>query len=83
MATVPAARLKPGQLAVELPLALLPALALRQPVEDVWLTARDTAIVVGAAVTDAEALDQLGLPEGEAAIEVQYSLLPELVKEST
>lgn len=45
----------------------------------VQLTGRDTALVRGRIIDDAEVLASLSLPEGETAVEVPISLLPEVV----
>ncbi|GAA3735262.1 hypothetical protein HDA32_003972 [Spinactinospora alkalitolerans] len=40
-----------------------------------YATDRGTVVVQGYAVTDADALNALGLPEGESAVEVPAELL--------
>jgi hypothetical protein len=44
----------------------------------IYETDRDTIIIQGYRVLDAEALADLQLPEGEAAVEIPRSLLPEV-----
>jgi hypothetical protein len=43
----------------------------------VWQTSWGTRIIQGLPVTDPEVLRQMGLPEGEAAVEVPPGLLEE------
>jgi hypothetical protein len=66
---------------VEVPVSLLwvtPSAASPQsPV--LRLTGRDTAIVRGHLIDDAQVLARLSLPDGETAIEAPISLLPEVV----
>ncbi|GLZ09623.1 hypothetical protein Acsp03_70890 [Actinomadura sp. NBRC 104412] len=66
---------------VEVPLSLLWESPTPLPPENqaFTLTGRGTAIVRGRRVTDTEVLDRLALPEGESAVEVSLSLLPEVV----
>jgi len=71
----------PGQAVVEVPVSLLwisPA-AVPQVTSILRLTGRDTAIVSGQTIDDPEVLALLSLPDGEAAVEVAISLLPEVV----
>lgn len=78
-AAVPSALLRPGQIAVEMPLSLLPELASRRPSENIRLTNHDTVIIMGPEVADVEAIDQLRLPADEGAVELPLSVLPELI----
>lgn len=71
--------LGPGEAVVEVPLSLLPELAADETARSaVRRTDRGTILVRGRLVVDAEALEELNLPAGEAAIEIPISALPEL-----
>lgn len=74
----PATGPRPGHAAVEVPLSLLPELVADELPELVRLTDRDTIVVAGRAVVDSDVLAQLRLPEGEAAVEIDLALVPEL-----
>jgi hypothetical protein len=45
----------------------------------VYLTDRDSVVVVGNRITDPDVLAALGLPDHETVVEVPRSLLPEVV----
>lgn len=71
--------LAPGEAIVEIPSPLLLELADDETVRHaVRRTARGTVLVRGCRVVDAEALRELILPSGEAAVEIPISALPEL-----
>ncbi len=71
----PHAALAPDESVVEVPSSLLPELAGRQLGHD---TGRGTVLICGRTLVDAEALRELDLPAGEAAIEIPVGDLPEL-----
>ncbi|WP_176611539.1 hypothetical protein [Actinomadura sp. WMMB 499] len=81
VATAPSRPLPEREAEVEVPVSMLwtspSASAPNTPA--VRLTGHGTAIVRGVLVDDAEALARLSLPEGETAVEVPISLLPEVV----
>lgn len=63
-----------GDIAIEVPLSLLPELA---PDPGAFrVTSRGTVVFHGPAVSDPEALAELVIPGGEAAIEVPAAVLP-------
>jgi hypothetical protein len=66
---------------VEVPLSLLwvPPADIPPESRAFELTGRGTAIVRGRRVTDSDVLDRLALPDGESAVEISMSLLPEVV----
>ncbi len=70
-----------GETVVEVPVSLLWGTAAEVPPENqaFGLTGRDTAIVRGRIIGDPKVLARLSLPEGETAVEVPISLLPEVV----
>jgi hypothetical protein len=69
----------PGEAIVEVPTSLLPELANDETVRYAARhTDRGTILVRGHSVVDAEALRELNLPAGEAAVEIPISALPEL-----
>ncbi|MGH3938946.1 MAG: hypothetical protein ACRDTG_09985 [Pseudonocardiaceae bacterium] len=71
--------LAPGELVVEIPSSLLPELACeKKPNDSLHRTDRGTILVRGHTVVDADALRELNLPPGEAAVEITISALPEL-----
>lgn len=71
--------LGPGEAVVEIPSSLLPELAADETSHGaVRRTGRGTVLVRGRLVVDAEALRELNLPAGEAAVEIPISALPEL-----
>lgn len=73
------AALAPGESAVEVPSSLLPELAGRDAAHDaIRRTGRGTFLIRGRIIVDAEALRELNLPAGEAAIEIPMSALPTL-----
>ncbi|MGH3897155.1 MAG: hypothetical protein ACRDTA_02665 [Pseudonocardiaceae bacterium] len=73
------AALAPDESVVEVPSSLLPELAGPDAVDDVIRrTGRGTFLIRGRTIVDAEALRELNLPPGEAAIEVPMSALPTL-----
>lgn len=73
------AALAPGESVVEVPSSLLPELVGRDAAHDaVRHTSSETFLIRGRTVVDAEALRDLNLPEGEAAIEIPMNVLPEL-----
>ena len=61
-------------IAIEVPLSLLPELASAPGAFRV--TSRGTVVFHGPAVSDLEALAELAIPDGEAAIEVPAATLP-------
>ncbi|MGQ0717252.1 MAG: hypothetical protein ACT4NP_08030 [Pseudonocardiales bacterium] len=64
---------------MEVPSSLLPELAGRKAAHDaVRRTGRGTYLIRGRTLVDAEALRELNLPAGEAAIEIPIGALPEL-----
>lgn len=68
-----------GESVVEIPSSLLPELAADEIAYGVVRrTAHGTFLVRGRLVVDAEALRELNLPAGEAAVEIPISALPEL-----
>ncbi|MGH3774648.1 MAG: hypothetical protein ACRDRR_02745 [Pseudonocardiaceae bacterium] len=72
------AALAPGDSVVEVPSSLLPELTGRDAAHDaLGRTGRGTILIRGRTV-DAEALRELNLPAGEAAIEIPMSALPTL-----
>lgn len=74
------ANIPPGVRVVELPVSLLPELL--EPLgyrPGFHLTGRGTVLAWGPELTDAEALAELAMPDGESAIEVPYEALPALV----
>ncbi len=71
--------LRPGEAVVEVPSSLLPEIAADQRGQSrVHRTARGTVLVRGRLVVEAETLRELGLPAGEAAVEIPLNALPEL-----
>jgi hypothetical protein len=70
-----------GEAVVEVPVSLLWVTPTDVPSENpaFRLTGRDTAIVRGRIIDDPEVLAHLSLPDGETAVEVALSLLPEVV----
>lgn len=71
--------LGPGEAVVEIPSSLLPELAAGEMAHGVvQRTGRGTILVRGRLVVDVEALRELNLPAGEAAVEIPISALPEL-----
>lgn len=73
--------LSPGEAVVEVPVSLLwvPPTAVPRLSPALRLTERSTAIVRGQVIGDPEVLKDLSLPNGETAVEVSLSLLPEVV----
>ncbi len=68
-----------GESVVEIPTSLLPELATDDPTHGaVRRTDRDTFLVCGRLVVEAEFLQELNIPAGEAAVEISVSALPEL-----
>lgn len=74
----PVTPLRSGEAAVEIPASLLPELVAADVPDGVHLTDRDTVVVAGRAVVDADAFAQLRLPEGEAAVEIDLAAVLEL-----
>lgn len=73
------AALAPGESVVEVPSSLLPELTGRDAAHDsVRRTGRGTFLIRGRTIVDAEALRELNLPAGEAAVEIPMSALPAL-----
>jgi hypothetical protein len=70
--------LRAGQAVVTVPLSLLPELACTASANGHVLPAAGGLMVTGTQVTDAEALRTLALPDGENAVEIPKSLVPEL-----
>jgi len=70
LAAIPA-----GQIAIEVPLALLPELA-AEPGTGLHVTGHGTVVFHGPAVSDPGALAELTIPPGEAAIEIPAAALP-------
>lgn len=71
--------LAPGESVVEVPSSLLPELADHEAARDaVRRTDHGTVLVRGRTLVDSEALRELNLPTGEAAVEIPVSTLPEL-----
>ncbi len=69
----------PDESIIEVPLSLFPELAGDETVRDtVRRTDWETVLVRGRTVVDPEALRELNLPAGEAAVEIAISALPEL-----
>jgi hypothetical protein len=62
------------EIAVEIPLALLPELA-EEP-GALHVTGHGTVVIHGPAVTDLSSLAELTIPAGEAAIEIPAAVLP-------
>ncbi|OLT31844.1 hypothetical protein BJF79_08600 [Actinomadura sp. CNU-125] len=78
--TAPARPLPEDEGEVEVPVSMLwtsPAAPPDSPA--VRLTDHGTAIVRGHLINDIDVLARLSLPEGEAAVEVQVSILPEVM----
>lgn len=74
--TAASASVPPDVRVVELPLSLVPELQDHAHLPAIHLTDRGTVMVWGAEITDPEALAELALPAGEAAIELPYEALP-------
>ena len=69
----------PGEAVVEIPASLLPELAADDVAHGaVRRTDRGTLVVCGRLVVEAEFLQELNIPAGEAAVEIPISALPEL-----
>jgi hypothetical protein len=69
-----AAGLPAGEIAVEVPLALLPELAADPGA--LHVTGHGTVVIHGPAVSDPGTLAELTIPPGEAAIEIAAAALP-------
>ncbi|WP_157254811.1 hypothetical protein [Nonomuraea typhae] len=65
-----------GWTAVDVPLSLVPELRDVAGWPHLHVTGRDTVLVYGPELTDAEALAELSIPPGEAAVELPVSSLP-------
>ncbi|MGH3279865.1 MAG: hypothetical protein ACRDNW_12115 [Trebonia sp.] len=64
-----------GEIAIEVPLTLLPELA-AEPGTGLQVTGRGTVVFHGPAVSDPDTLAELTIPPGEAAIEIPAAVLP-------
>lgn len=75
------AALAPGESVVEVPASLLPELAAGKATHDASCrTDHRTILIRGRTLVDAAALRELNLSDGEAAVEIPMSALPELVE---
>jgi hypothetical protein len=73
------AALAPGESVVEVPSSLLPELAGHEATHDaIRRPDRGTVLIRGRTLVDVEALRELNLPAGEAAVEISMSVLPKL-----
>lgn len=64
-----------SEIAIEIPLALLPELG-AYPAAALHVTDHDTVVIYGPAIIDPGILDELTIPPGEAAIEIPAAALP-------
>lgn len=80
-AAPPRLHTRQGEAEVEVPISLLWVTPSAVPPKSpaLHLTGRGSAIVRGRIIDDAEVLDRLALPNGETAVEVPISLLPEVM----
>ena len=67
-----------GQATVRIPSSLAPEFSRRGSTVAARRVGRDALFVTGRPVTDPAALEQLQLPAGEAAVEVELVAMPEL-----